>query len=180
MASEALAGLTSLQNLDLSGNGLRSMPPEELCHLPSLTSLDLSHNQLGSVVDLGLMASQCRLLRLENLDLSANEITTLHSHLLNAYWPQLKSLNVKNNFVRHVEAVEAARGLDKCSLDYINLSNNQINALPSGMFEKCHNLKTLDLANNRYVFAHNYLLGQFLVENRPILRLVYISPKIAQ
>ena len=40
MASEALSGLTSLQHLDLSGNGLRSMPPEELCHLPSLTSLD--------------------------------------------------------------------------------------------------------------------------------------------
>ena len=153
MASEALSGLTSLQHLDLSGNGLRSMPPEELCHLPSLTSLDLSQNQLGSIVDLGLIsASKCRLLRLETLDLSANEITTVHSHLLNAHWPQLKSLNLKNNFVRHVEAAasttDSSSFHNKCSLDYLNLSNNQINALPSGILQHCHKLKTLDLANN--------------------------------
>jgi Leucine-rich repeat (LRR) protein len=147
MASEGLAGLTSLQNLDLSGNGLRSMPPDELCHLPSLTSLNLSHNELGSVADLGLVSSKCRLLRLESMDLSANEITTLHSHMLSAHWPQLKTLNMKNNFVRHVEDMEVA-GLKKCSLETLDLSNNQINALPASLLQHCHGLTELRLANN--------------------------------
>ena len=147
MASEALAGLTSLQHLDLSGNGLRSMPPDELCHLPSLTSLNLSNNQMGSVADLGLLTSNCRLLRLESLDLSANEITTLHSYMLSEYWPQLKVLDLKNNFVRHVESIESP-GINKCSLNYFDLGNNQINTLPSKMLQNCHELKSVSLANN--------------------------------
>lgn len=147
MASEALAGLTSLTSLDLSNNGLRSMPPDELCHLPSLLNLNLASNQLGSVADLGLMASNCRLLRLENLDLSSNEITTLHSYILSEYWPQLKVLDLKNNFVRHVETIETA-GINKCSLNYVDLSNNQINTLPSKMLQHCHALKSVSLANN--------------------------------
>ena len=147
MASEALAGLTSLKNLDLSGNALRSIPSDELCHLPSLTSLDLSNNQLGSVADLGLLASNCRLLRLESLDLSANEITTFQSIMLSEYWPQLKVLDLKNNFVRHVEAIEST-GVNKCSLSYFDLSNNQINTLPSKMLQNCHELKSVSLANN--------------------------------
>ena len=148
MASESLAGLTSLQNLDLSGNGIRSMPPDELCHLPSLTSLNLSNNQMGSLADLGLLTSNCRLLRLEKLDLSSNEITTLHSYILNEYWPQLKTLNLKNNFVRHVESVDSVASVHKCSLNYFDLSNNQINTLPPNMLHKCHDLKTINLANN--------------------------------
>ena len=146
MASESLAGLTSLQNLDLSGNGIRSMPPDELCHLPSLTSLNLSNNQMGSLADLGLLTSNCRLLRLEHMDLSSNEITTLHSYILNEYWPQLKTLSLKNNFVRHVESSQESNF--KCSLNYFDLSNNQINSLPPKMLHKCHNLKTVNMANN--------------------------------
>ena len=146
MASESLAGLTSLQNLDLSGNGIRSMPPDELCHLPSLTSLNLSNNQMGSLADLGLLTSNCRLLRLEHMDLSSNEITTLHSYILNEYWPQLKTLSLKNNFVRHVESSQESNF--KCSLNYFDLSNNQINSLPAKMLHKCHSLKTVNMANN--------------------------------
>ena len=148
MAAEGLAGLTSLTKLDLSNNGLRSMPPDELCHLPSLTSLNLSHNQMGSMADLGLLASNCRLLRLESMDLSANEITTLHSYMLSEFWPQLKSLDLKNNFIRHVESVEAVKAIHKCSLNYIDLSNNQINTLPSKLLQNCHDLKSVSFANN--------------------------------
>ena len=145
MASEALAGLTSLQSLDLSSNGLRSMPPDELCHLPSLTHLDLSNNQMGSIADLGLMGSNCRLLRLQNLDLSANEITTVHSYMLNEYWPQLQVLDLNNNFIRHVE--ESLENI-KCNLNVLDLSNNQINNLPIKMLQACHALKSVSLANN--------------------------------
>ena len=150
MAGEALSGLTNLETLVLAGNGLRSLPPEELCYLPSLTSLDLSGNQLGSEADLGLSASNCKLLRLQHLDLSSNEITTVHSQMLSQRWPQLKSLSLDSNFIRHVEDIDLGPGYDKdkCSLTNLNLNNNQINILPAALLQKCSDLERLGLANN--------------------------------
>ena len=145
---DAFVGIPSLMHLDLSSNSLRSIPPSELCHLRSLEHLDLSKNQLGSFDDLGLYKDNC-MPNLRHLDLSENEITSVSSEVFKQLLPNLGSLDVSYNFVRHLHHNNHVRKQSSCGLRTINLSNNQITGIPSAFFHKCgSSLANLKLANN--------------------------------
>jgi len=159
VAIDAFVGLPSLTHLDLSNNYIRSIPQDELCQLSALRHLNMSKNELRSLDDLGLVSNgnsnavrqvNC-LSGLTMLDVSGNEITSLKSAHLNGQFPEMKELRLNKNFIRFVEddsASSTAASKSKCSLNFLDLSDNQISSLPSGIFRPCESMTELHLANN--------------------------------
>ena len=156
VAIDAFVGLPSLTHLDLSNNFIRSIPQDELCQLSSLKHLNISKNELRSFDDLGLAtgsssnkiqrsSSSC-ISGLISLDLSGNEITSLKSFSINSLFPELKDMRLNKNFIRFVEGDSSAK--PRCNLRHLDLSDNQISSLPSGIFRPCEFLTELRLANN--------------------------------
>ena len=138
----ALANLTNLSHLDLSGNSIREFPQRELCSLPGLSNLNLSRNEIGSIFDLALAPSPTCLANLSLLDLSANEITSLEAASLPAL-PSLRELRLNDNFIRFISPDFFAN----ISLESLDMSNNQVNHLPEGLLVS-QPLRTLLLGNN--------------------------------
>jgi len=138
----ALANLTNLSHLDLSGNSIREFPQRELCSLPGLSNLNLSRNEIGSIFDLALAPSPTCLPNLSLLDLSANEITSLEAASLPAL-PSLRELRLNDNFIRFISPDFFAN----ISLETLDMSNNQVNHLPEGLLVS-QPLRTLLLGNN--------------------------------
>lgn len=96
--ADAVVGLTGLQALWLSEDGLTTLP--SLAALTALTRLDLSHNQLREVGGLAGLSA------LTELDLSANQITEL-TPLTGL--PALVNLDVRNNPLRSLPTPVPAR-----------------------------------------------------------------------
>ena len=146
----SLQGLPSLRTLDLSGNGIRSLPQSELCNLPELLSLDLSYNEIGSLREVLSERQQKEeecLSSLELLNLANNEITTLEDS--DIFWPlyRLKELKLSANFIRHVQGSSVA--IKSESLQVLDLSQNQITSLPETVFSNfSRTLTLLSIANN--------------------------------
>ncbi len=143
----AFSGLPSLRVLQLSGNGLRSLPPSELCQLPLLSQLDVSGNRLASLRDVAdpeSADSDC-LGALRLLDASDNEISTLESSdLPSAAARGLEELRLASNFVGFVSSLPAG-----ASLRSVDLSGNRVASLPADIFANAsRSLKDLLLANN--------------------------------
>ena len=153
VAIDAFVGLPSLTHLDLSSNYIRSIPQDELCQLSSLQQLNMSKNELRSLDDLGLASNSNNgrrgncLTGLSMLDLSGNEITSLKSSHINSQFPEMKELRLNKNFIRFVEE-DLTSGKSRCGLRYLDLSDNQISSLPSGIFRPCESMTELRLANN--------------------------------
>ncbi len=141
----AFAGLPSLQVLDLSGNGLRSLPPSELCSLPELRQLLLSENTFGSLRDVVESQDDGCLSKLTRLDLTGNEVSTLEeSDLPRSASANLEELRLGSNFVGLVSSLPSSP-----SLRVLDLGNNRLASLPSGLFSNASaGLTDLQLANN--------------------------------
>lgn len=88
---DSLRGLAHLQHLDLADNNLWTLPAELLCPVQSLATLNLTRNKLQDIVSLGFSdsAESCTP-SLEVLDLSNNDLTTIHDRALT----NLRSLTV--------------------------------------------------------------------------------------
>lgn len=82
--------MTSLTELDISGNALEGALPSELGRLSGLKKLDASNNRMT-----GVPAEIGRLTSLETLDLSDNQLTGLPMELGNL--KQLKVLDLTGN-----------------------------------------------------------------------------------
>ena len=147
VAIDAFVGLPSLTHLDLSNNYIRSIPQDELCQLSNLRHLNMSKNELRSLEDLGLTSRANCLTGLSMLDLSGNEITSLKSAHINGQFPDMKELRLNKNFIRFV-VEDPTSSKSKCNLMFLDLSDNQISALPSGIFRPCSSMMELRLANN--------------------------------
>ena len=143
---DSFLGLTSLESLDLSLNGLWSLPEGALCRriLPSLQALNLSGNHLADLAeDLNLSSPECQLAEITELDLSGNQVGSLSRGDLSGIAGSVKRLDFSSNRISLLgDAV-----LDgMASLEDLDLSHNRLAALPMDL--RCESLRTLSLQNN--------------------------------
>ncbi|XP_061593520.1 volume-regulated anion channel subunit LRRC8C [Cololabis saira] len=133
----AIFSLTSLQELDLKENSLRSI--EEIVsfqHLRKLTSLKLWHNGIMYIPE-----HIKKLGSLERLYFSHNKIEILPSHLF--LCNKLRHLDLSHNDIRFIPPEIGVLQ----SLQYFSVSCNKIENLPDELFF-CKKLKTLKLGKN--------------------------------
>lgn len=162
---ETLQGISHLQELHLSSNGLETLPAKFLLPVPQLKVLDLTRNALtrlppglfqasATLHTLALNQNQLEVLEtswlqglkaLRHLDLSGNHLRTLPSGLL-ANFTDLRILDLGNNQLETVPS-DLLRGPLK--LERLHLEGNRLQALEQGLLEPQPNLKYLFLGDNR-------------------------------
>ncbi len=133
---EEIGTLGQLQQLQISNQQLSGNLPSTITNLSGLTELDLSGNQLsGSVPAMSL--PQLGYLRLND---------NLFSEMAdgNGSCPNLKYLELQNNQISG--SIPWYLG-NFTALEYLNLSDNQIEALPAEM-GNLNQLERLDINNN--------------------------------
>ncbi len=140
----AFRGLTRLEVLDLSSNGLWTLPERLTCHLPSLTSLNVSYNHLTDASDSGISSQDCLAASLASLDLSGNFISTLRGGEFGRA-PALRVLDLSANRMGLLQD----GALDELSnLQVLDLSNNRLAAMPGSLFKSNSELRSMRLQNN--------------------------------
>lgn len=121
----------------------------------NILRLDLSWNELtGDVLHPDIFRGRYENVEydpiaLEDIDFSYNLISTLDRRIFE-HVPYLKRLNLAfNNFKSLDDSTTNAIAAAK-SLEYLNLSNNKLKALPSELFENSDYLKELHLEGNAF------------------------------
>eukprot|EP00064_Thunnus_orientalis_P002546 superscaffoldBa00000190_g2553 len=134
---EAFRKLRLLQTLDLSGNGLHSMP----LGLPrSLQVLEIKNNQLTSIPDRALTGME----NLQKLILSDNHLKL--NSIYQGAWMELSALttlDLSGNQLSHIPS-----DLPE-SLEYLYLQSNRISSISASAFEGTPNIKGIFLRFNR-------------------------------
>ncbi|XP_060064608.1 G-protein coupled receptor GRL101-like [Ylistrum balloti] len=151
-----------LRSLDLSNNGIVSLPEGLFDDMSSLVSLNLSYNkinQLPTDVFHGLSG-------LEMLLLSNNIISVLPDTVLRGF-PVLKFLDLSNNQIS-VLPDTVLRGFPV--LKFLDLSNNQISVLPDNVFNELLRLQQLYLSDNQIS-----VLPDKLFRDLPVLYMLDLS-----
>ncbi|CAN6206846.1 unnamed protein product [Urochloa humidicola] len=144
--SPAVANLTALTHLNLSGNTLDGAFPSALLQLPSAAVVDVSYNRLsGSLPDLSPPATPAAALPLQVLDVSSNFLAGQFPSIFWENMPSLVSLNASNNSLEGSIPSLCATCPDLAVLD---LSLNQLGgAIPAG-FANCSRLRVLSAGRN--------------------------------
>lgn len=113
------APLTRLETLDLSSNGLRSIPPD-IMYLPRLRKLYLADNELKSegfaVIRKPIIAP------LNYLNLASNEIDRVPDL---GILPELQQLNLSMNTLSELSAEQFA---PLCQLKFVDLNDSKVEA----------------------------------------------------
>ncbi|XP_072035544.1 toll-like receptor 8 [Amphiura filiformis] len=128
----------SINSLDLKENKLTAIPDDAFRSLKKLQLLDLSHNDI-STLHKGAFTGQLQL-----LDLSNNEISTLHNGVFTGL-DKLLTLRLSYN---HVSQIQANVFSSLRKLKHLDLSSNRISALHIGAFTGLHDLLSLELRDN--------------------------------
>jgi Leucine-rich repeat (LRR) protein len=145
--------LTNLRTLDLSSNALTALNPN-IANLKNLKSLNLESNKLppGSLNPIGRLSNLQNLNCGENLlqkPTSENPSITMNAEPLPANLPKgLKQLRMHRNFLSSVPKPILSATLVK--LDKLDLSNNDIAAIPEGI-SNLINLTELNMDFNSIV-----------------------------
>ena len=179
------SGLTSLNELDLSDNGITALEANGFAPLATLTNLNLSGNALtttnintvfnglGGLVELdlsnnninnaGLIASGFnQLTGLQNLDLSHNSLTSTTNINRFAGLGNLVTLDLSGNNINNAGLIANAFQ-DLVDLESLDLSNNNLSTITDvNRFTALNNLETLNLSGNNFA---NILLLADLPEN---------------
>ncbi|XP_030370581.1 leucine-rich repeat-containing protein 70 [Scaptodrosophila lebanonensis] len=139
----ALAGLTNLQRLDLSHNGLVSLPAELFAPtLRNLRSLDLSGNAFG-VIPTGLAKLGKTL---QQLNLAGNAMTSLSSQSFLGL-TALRRLNISD--VPTLRSLENGTFAGLYALEQLDCSHNpKLERLDFASLQQSSNLTQLDLSHN--------------------------------
>ena len=135
-----LRNLAALVSLSLAGNGLSDLPAGPFDDLARLEVLDLSANSMDELPD-GVFDGS---LELRDLDLSTNEISELPEGVFGGLG-DLQSLSLAGNDLKSLpEDVFADLG----NLAGLDLSGNKLKDLPVDVFEGLSGLTDLDAGGN--------------------------------
>jgi Leucine-rich repeat (LRR) protein len=138
--ARSLNMLHNLQNLDLSQNNLWSLPGSALCDLPALRRFNVSHNHLLDLADLGLAFEDGCDVRLTQIDLSHNQLSTLRGGDLKLAASTLEKVDLSFNRLS-ILADDALAHLT--TLKELSLADNLLAALPPSLFNsRCQRHKT--------------------------------------
>ena len=138
---------TNTEILMLQRNGIVSVHGH-LSSLPRLEEIDLSHNQISS---LGLYPMFENFTSLRLLSLENNELQSL-LHASFQGLPNLEQLRLDSNYINSIED-HSFDGL--VSLKMLSLSDNQLVSLSKHWFDSVPRLQILHLANNRLTSIDN-------------------------
>ncbi|EDV97704.1 protein artichoke [Drosophila grimshawi] len=160
-----------LEQLDLSRNLIRTISPTAFDNQRSLEYLDLSGNALLDIsVGLGNLHS------LRDVDLSYNQITRVHSDVVNN-WRNVVEIRMSNNLI--VELQQGTfRNLPK--LQYLDLSSNEIASVQPGALKGLDELQEFVLADNKLVELKDHVfeeLPSLLASHFQYNKLRFISPE---
>ncbi|XP_013417880.1 toll-like receptor 7 [Lingula anatina] len=144
--SHVVYGLDNLEHFDASHNILSCLP-RDFCngHFPSLRFLNVGDNKLGPLIGEGGI-HLVKLPSLEFLDLSVNEIRTIPKNFFE-HLVSLQRLVLSGNRLNTV----SFSMISFVSVEYIDLSNNKLQAFSSEELEtigKLNSSFTIDLNNN--------------------------------
>ena len=133
-------GLTSMNELALSGNSISSVPAQVFKNLTNLTNLDMSGNGISSI-SAGVFDD---LTNLTNLDLNENGLSSLPDDIFDEL-TKLNTLNLNNNTSLSLQSdiFDNLTALKTLSLWRIGMSS-----IPEGLFDELSNLTQLDLTGN--------------------------------
>jgi len=173
VAANALADMSSLRFLDLSGNDLLSVDGTLLHGKPLLQRVVLRDNRLASLPT-GLFSGCASLIY---IDASSNTISRIEAGVFGAAGlPNLYGLDLSNN---RLSAMDGVLLPAVPSLAQVDISGNRLTALDPGCFLGLRNLTLLGLHDNR--IPGDALTGQLLgdlgalltltLQNNPLLRL---------
>ncbi|KAH3737289.1 toll-like receptor Tollo [Dreissena polymorpha] len=166
---EALAFLTHLTSLALTGSGVMTMP--NLCSMQSLKSLNLSGNSLISFIMAGLNCSEGSLNELSVLDISRNLFQNLNELAvygqafkelesmiaaenritLNddaASLVNFKRLRVLDLSLNNISTISQSIFKENTNLQDLNISWNKLEHLPEGIFSRTEKMLRLEMRNN--------------------------------
>lgn len=141
-----------LDNLDLAGNRLTSIPCDALRLLRNLRTLNLASNRILILRGKELVA----LKRLEVLTLDNNPIVTIHDDAFAGTSLLLLSLNMIN-FTGGMKDIPTK---DLGKLRGLSLCQNNLSQIPKGWFLPLNCLRSLNLDSNKFhVFGANTFDG---------------------
>ncbi|XP_032662688.1 insulin-like growth factor-binding protein complex acid labile subunit isoform X2 [Odontomachus brunneus] len=155
--TSSFEGLTKLQILDLSMNGINYIHELALHDNIILKVLNLSYNELQTVPRLTTTAM--------SLDVSFNKISKLRANCLENM-PRIRNLYLKNN-----EMQVLPRHLTAATLRILDLQRNRLVGLHNKSFTDLPSLRQIDLSGNRLTEAIN----PDIFENNPSLSLVLLE-----
>jgi Leucine-rich repeat (LRR) protein len=104
-------------------------------------TLDLSNNFLSNILDVGVFGRD----NVIKLILKHNNFSSIPTKILGSIRNSLKELNMANNQIRSLSAIDF-NGLH--SIQRLILSNNKIESVEANSFEEMPWLEFLDLSNN--------------------------------
>lgn len=136
--------LVNLRELDASSNALQSLP-HSFARLQKLAILRLGHNGFESIPD-----EIADLENLEELYLENNEIA-IDEHTPELQCDKLKKLRIVNLNANNIERIPQEIVSFASSLEELYLDNNKIIVLPSKI-TKCENLEILSLRVNKLAY----------------------------
>ncbi|KAK5935940.1 hypothetical protein CgunFtcFv8_021250 [Champsocephalus gunnari] len=131
-------GLRELEELDVSDNGLSSLPTAVLHRLKSLIRLNVCRNRLSSFPEpWACPLKQC--------DASSNAIENLPNTVSVSWRTQLQEVDFSDNSLKELPSYL----FELEALVSLRLCGNHIDTLPAPSKWKCSGLRTLDLSRNQ-------------------------------
>ncbi|CAL4125556.1 unnamed protein product, partial [Meganyctiphanes norvegica] len=153
----------SLWELDLQFNELTKIPRDALKNLRKLKSLDLTGNHISDLVPEDFEGFQKSI---QTLILAENSLVVIQDGIFRTL-ERLKTLNLRGNNIMNIgdRAFQGSSNL----LSYINLSNNLLEAIPFTALSEVRNLHTLNIERNRIKFTYEVLFSGSLSMDTLIL-----------